>query len=606
MAGKIPQGFIDELLARVDIVELIDGYVPLRKAGKNYQAHCPFHEEKTPSFSVNQTKQFYHCFGCGASGSAITFLMKHGGLGFVDAVEDLAARCGLEVPREAGYAPQQGQSAELRELLGQAAQFYRRQLREPGGERAAAYLKSRGVSAAVAETYELGYAPGGWSNLLKALGRNDEARERLIRAGMLTRKDDAGPRGDNCYDRFRDRIMFPIRDQRGRVVGFGGRVLDAADKPKYLNTPETPIFHKGRELYGLHQARSKVKQLENLHVVEGYMDVIALAQHGIFNAVATLGTAATKEQLEKVFRTVAQAVFCFDGDEAGKKAAWRALETALPQLREGRQALFNFMPAGEDPDTYVRKHGPEKFLSAENIVPCSSFLLDTITAQTGTATREERARLLDLILPYLARMPASGLRRLLISDVAKSVGLGGAGVEEMLRAKLAQKPARTPPPPRRGGRRENAGGVGELIAYLLNKPELAQLVEDPEALAGLPVAGAEVLKELIDLIHSNPEISCAALLEHWRGTRYERRLNELASEPEALGEEAFDLERQFLDGLESLKQSKARQSIEKIAQSGRPSELSEAEKTLLRRRYPGGSRRQSTGSDPATGPDPAA
>ena len=261
MAGKIPQSFIDELVARVDIVELIDGYVPLRKAGKNYQAHCPFHEEKTPSFSVNQAKQFYHCFGCGASGTAITFLMKHGGMGFVDAVEDLAARCGLEIPREAGYAPQPEQSAELRELLGQAAQFYRRQLREPAGERAAAYLKNRGVSAAVAETYELGYAPGGWGNLRQALGRDAGARERLIRAGMLTRKDEGGPRGDNCYDRFRDRIMFPIHDQRGRVVGFGGRVLDAADKPKYLNTPETPIFHKGRELYGLHQARSKVKQL---------------------------------------------------------------------------------------------------------------------------------------------------------------------------------------------------------------------------------------------------------------------------------------------------------------------------------------------------------
>ena len=597
MAGKIPQGFIDELLARVDIVELIDGYVPLRKAGKNYQAHCPFHEEKTPSFSVNQVKQFYHCFGCGASGSAITFLMKHGGLGFVDAVEDLAARCGLEVPREAGYGPQQKQSAELCELLGQAAQFYRRQLREPAGERAAAYLKNRGVSAAVAETYGLGYAPGGWSNLLKALGRNDEARERLIRAGMLTRKDGGNPRGDNCYDRFRDRIMFPIHDQRGRVIGFGGRVL-GDEKPKYLNTPETPVFHKGRELYGLHQARSKVKQLEKLYVVEGYMDVIALAQHGILNAVATLGTAATKEQLEKVFRTVPQAVFCFDGDEAGKKAAWRALETVLPQLREGRQALFNFMPAGEDPDTYVRKHGPEKFSSPENIVPCSSFLLDAITAQTGTSTREDRARLLDLILPYLARMPDSGLRRLLIADVAQSVGLDGAGVEEMLRGKLAQKPAPADQP-RRASRRKNAGPVGELIAYLLNQPELAQLVEDPEALAGLPVAGAEVLKELIDLIHSNPGISCAAMLEHWRGTRYERRLNELASEPEALGEESFDPARQFLDGLESLKQSKARQSAEKIAQSGKPSELSEAEKTVLRQRYPGGNRRQSAGPDPA-------
>lgn len=594
MAGKIPQAFIDELLARVDIVELIDGHVPLRKAGKNYQALCPFHDEKTPSFSVNQAKQFYHCFGCGASGSAITFLMNHGGLGFVDAVEDLAARCGLEIPREAGYAPQPEQSAELRELLGQAAQFYRRQLREPAGERAAAYLKNRGVSAAVAETYELGYAPGGWGNLRTALGRDAGARERLIRAGMLTRKDGEGPRGDNCYDRFRDRIMFPIHDQRGRVVGFGGRVLDAAEKAKYLNTPETPVFHKGRELYGLHQARSKVKQPEKLYVVEGYMDVIALAQHGILNAVATLGTAATKEQLEKVFRTVPQAVFCFDGDEAGKKAAWRALETTLPLLREGRQALFNFMPAGEDPDTYVRKHGPEKFSSPENIVPCSSFLLDSIRAQTGTATREERARLLDLIRPYLARMPDSGLRRLLIADVAQSAGLGGTGAEEMLRAKLAQKPA-SRGAPRRRGQRERIGVVGELISYLLNKPELAHKVEAPEDLAGLPVAGAEVLKELVELVHSNPGISCAAMLEHWRGTPYERRLNELAHEPEVMGEESFDPERQFLDGLESLKQSKEQQDAEKIAQSGNPSELSEAKKTALRhyhRRKPATPRHQ--------------
>ena len=577
MAGRIPQGFIDDLLARADIVEVIDSYVPLRKAGKDHQALCPFHEEKTPSFTVSQNKQFYHCFGCGAGGTVITFIMEYNGLGFVEALEDLAGRYGLEIPREAGYQPASNQHDELYELLEQAAQFYQGQLPENDG-RAIDYLKKRGISGAVIKDYEIGYAPPGWKNLGNALGKSAAAKTRLVEAGMIVRRDTEG-----FYDRFRDRIMFPIRDQRGRMIGFGGRVL-GEDIPKYMNTPETPLFHKGRELYGLYHARQKNKQPERLYIVEGYMDVIALAQNGVANAVATMGTAATENHLEKLYRVADQLIFCFDGDEAGKKAAWRALEITVPQLREGRQALFNFMPEGDDPDSFIREYGAEQFRSDKNIVPLSDFLLDSIKSRTGTSTREGRANFLDLIVPYLAKMPDSGLRVLLTQEVAGIAQIDSEGVHKLLQEHRSGATQRRPGPPRSRQQRERTADISAIVSYILNKPELAMLVEDPAELSGITVPGVEFLTELVTLVHSNPEITCAGIIENWRGSRYEQRLNELASGFGLPGDEHFDPEREFIDMVEKLKLVKTRQSIEKITQSS-PSELTEEAKTHLRRRY---------------------
>ena len=577
MAGRIPQTFIDDLLARVDIIDIIDSHVPLRKAGRNHQALCPFHEEKTPSFTVSQDKQFYHCFGCGASGTVITFIMEFSGLGFVEAIEDLAARYNLEIPREAGYQPVSKHHDDLYELLEQAAQFYQRQLQGRDG-RAIDYLEKRGISGAVIKDYEIGYAPPGWKNLVNALGKSAAAKARLVEAGMIKNRDN-----DGYYDHFRSRIMFPIRDQRGRMIGFGGRVL-GEDTPKYLNSPETPLFHKGRELYGLYHARRKNKQPERLYIVEGYMDVIALAQYGVDNAVATLGTAATDNHLEKLYRVANQIIFCFDGDEAGNKAARRALEITVAQLREGRQALFNFMPEGDDPDSFIRQHGAEQFRSDKNTVPLSDFLLDSITSRTGTATREGRANFLDLILPYLAKMPAGGLRELLLREIAEIAQIDPGGVQKLLQEYRPGATARRSGIPPSRQRRDRTGDISTIISYILNKPELALLVEDPAELSGITVPGVEFLTELITLVHTNPEITCAGILEHWRGSRYGQRLNELASGSGLPGDDAFDPEREFIDMVEKLKAAKTRQSIDRITRSS-PSELTEEAKTQLRRHF---------------------
>ncbi len=360
MAGLIPQSFIDDLLNRTDIVEVVSSRIQLKKAGKNYTARCPFHNEKTPSFSVSPDKQFYYCFGCGAGGNALGFVMDHDHLDFPQAVEDLARRAGMEVPREergGRSKPRQPTDSPLYPLLAAAADYYRQALKgHPSRKAAVEYLKGRGLTGVIARDFGLGFAPPGWDNLLKHLGGDALQQKALIDAGLLIENADSGKR----YDRFRDRVMFPIRDSRGRVIAFGGRVL-GDDKPKYLNSPETPVFHKGQELYGLYEARQANRDLDEILVVEGYMDVIALAQSGLRNAVATLGTATSEEHLKRLFRLVPSVVFCFDGDNAGRKAAWRALEATLPNLQDGRRARFLFLPEGEDPDTLVRAEGVDAF-----------------------------------------------------------------------------------------------------------------------------------------------------------------------------------------------------------------------------------------------------
>ncbi|MDH3311393.1 MAG: DNA primase, partial [Gammaproteobacteria bacterium] len=417
MAGRIPKQFIDELLTRSDIVDVIDARVPLRKAGKDYKACCPFHEEKTPSFTVSADKQFYHCFGCGAHGSAIGFLMDYDHMSFVEAVEELAARAGLTVPKEAGAAfeKEKDTGADLIELMREAVRFYRQQLREhPQAPRVVNYLKGRGITGEIANEFNLGFAPEGWDNLLRALGKDDNSREALARAGLAVKKDSGG-----YYDRFRDRVMFPIEDHRGRIVAFGGRIIDKGE-PKYLNSPETPLFHKGRELYGLFHAREAIKRENRVMVVEGYMDVVALAQFGIDFAVATLGTATTRDHLERLFRHAPDVIFCFDGDRAGREAAWRALENVLPVLREGRQISYLFLPENDDPDTLVRKEGREAFLARlRKAIPLPDYLFDSLSRQVDLGRLDGRARLVELARPLLSNMPAGILREMMLGRLAE-------------------------------------------------------------------------------------------------------------------------------------------------------------------------------------------
>jgi DNA primase len=412
----IPNDFIQTLLARVDIVDVIDRLVPLKKAGANYQACCPFHSEKTPSFTVSPTKQFYHCFGCGAHGTAIGFLMEYAGKPFPEAVESLARDAGLEVPRveQPGEREQREESHDLCETLLVAAKFYRGQLKD--SPRAIEYLKRRGLTGVVAAHFGIGYAPSGWQSLAEPFPAYDDTA--LDASGLVI----AGDNGKR-YDRFRDRVMFPIHDTRGRVIGFGGRVLDSGE-PKYLNSPETAVFSKGRELYGLYLARNAIREAGRVIVVEGYMDVVALAQHGIGYAVATLGTSTTAIHAQKLFRLTDSVVFCFDGDAAGRKAAWRALENTLPILSDGKEARFLFLPDGEDPDDFVRHRGKRSLEDAiAGAVPLSQYLLTELAAQHPPATAEGRAALVAAARPYIGQIAAPVLGALLRRELAELAGL---------------------------------------------------------------------------------------------------------------------------------------------------------------------------------------
>ena len=428
MAGLIPQTFIDDLLDRVDIVDVVNSRVQLKKAGKNYKACCPFHEEKSPSFTVAQDKQFYYCFGCGAGGNALGFVMEFDRLDFLPAVEMLAKNAGMEIPREA--APDQRvtkQKDSLYSILTQSDKFFRQQLRTHQGAKVAVdYLKGRGLSGKIAAQFGVGYAPPGWDNLLKVAGGDDQKNKLLDESGMIIVK----PEEKKQYDRFRHRIMFPIRDQRGRTIGFGGRVLDDST-PKYLNSPETPVFHKGRELYGLYEARQALKEIPCLIMVEGYMDVIALAQYGIANAVATLGTALTENHLQKLFRYTSEIVFCFDGDSAGRRAAARSLEIALPEMRDGVSAKFLFLPDGEDPDSMVRQLGTEAFLEqVEKSQPLSEFLFEQLSDGIDSSTADGKARLSKTCAPQINRIPQGVFRQLMLEELSRRTGVSADNLRD--------------------------------------------------------------------------------------------------------------------------------------------------------------------------------
>lgn len=549
MAGLIPQHFIDELLTRVDIVDIIDSHVNLKRAGRDFKACCPFHDEKSPSFTVSQNKQFYHCFGCGAHGTAISFLMDYSGMDFVDAVEELASRAGIQVPREEGDFSKTRDNAELYELMELVVRHFCKQLREsPDAQRAVDYLKQRGLSGELAKEFEIGFAPPGWDHLLNALGTSEASKQRLSQIGMTLEKDNGG-----YYDRFRDRIIFPIRDQRGRAIGFGGRVLDDDSLPKYLNSPETPIFHKGRELYGLFQARHQLKDMQRIYIVEGYMDVLALAQYGIRNVVASLGTAVTENHLERLYRVCPQIIFCFDGDSAGQKAAWRAMEIALPLLKEGRQIHFMFMPDGDDPDTYVKKHGREKFEDASQYVPLSDYLIDKFRQDTHLESREGMGQLVDGVVPLVSKLPAGALRELLIKDIAKLSDMDIESLKSLIEQK--QIPVKKPQPQHHVSTnistKEHSTLLAGAISLLLQNPELGKAVE-ADVLDGIDTQGVEFLRDLLILVHQRPEISCAGILEHWRDSKYEKRLKELSVRDNLLTEPA-DIQNRFLEIIEKIK-----------------------------------------------------
>ena len=540
MAGRIPQSFIDELITRVDIVDVIDRRVQLKKTGREYQACCPFHTEKTPSFTVSPVKQFYHCFGCGAHGTAIGFLMDYEHMEFVDAIESLAHDLGLEVPYEQHNQGEQSSKATLEPLyqaLNRAVEFYQQQLKTTGtGDKAIEYLKQRGLTGEIAKQFLLGYAPPGWNSLSDHF-KDDPLFKPMITAGVISQKDNA-----KIYDRFRNRIMFPIRDKRGRPVAFGGRIIDPQDNPKYLNSPETPIFHKGNELYGLYEARQSIRHLKRFMVVEGYMDVVALAQHGIAYAVATLGTAPNEQHLKILFRLVNDVVFCFDGDKAGRKAAWRALEHSLPMMTDGRQVSFLFLPEGEDPDSLVRKEGQQAFEQRiEQAMPLSEFLITHIGQDVDHNTIEGKNRIAERARPLIQKLPDNLFRQLMIKNMAEQIGISSENIiknldldansEETGRSGQVNKQLHHKginQNYRRGGKDIARTPVRLAIAILVQNPGFAQKTTNLEALSAVSLPGIDILTEMIEFSLSNPNVTTGAFIEHWRGTPYETHLGKLS------------------------------------------------------------------------------
>ena len=574
---RIPQHFLDDLLGRTDIVALIGGRIQMKKAGRDYQACCPFHNEKTPSFTVSPTKQFYHCFGCGAHGNALRFLMEYDRLEFLDAVETLAQLAGVEVPHDAASA-KAVDNKPLYSLMEQTAAFFREQLRV--NQKAIDYLKGRGLSGEIARTFGIGYAPPGWSNLLDTI--KDE--KLLVNTGMAIRKDEGG-----AYDRFRDRIMFPIRDTRGRVIAFGGRTL-GDENPKYLNSPETPIFHKGRTLYGLYEVRQALREIPRLLVVEGYMDVVALAQHGIAYAVATLGTATTEEHLDQIFRCTSEVVFCFDGDRAGREAGWRALERTLPAMRDGREVKFLFLPEGEDPDTLVRQEGCAAFEQRlKGALPLSRYLLEQLGSKTDLANVDGRARLVELARPHVGKLPPGAFRKLLAAQIAKLARMPAEDVEALYFGEAPRSRSSAPRAPAKATR-SGLSLARRALQRLLEHPQLAAQVVDVERLRGVEAEGAQMLAEVVEFLQHNPHLHAGALMEHWRDRDGLDLLVQAASEAMVSLPEAGARE-EFVAAIERLMAATADQRIKTLLGQDALGGLSAAETrelSVLLRRDKGG------------------
>ncbi len=566
MAGRIPQTFIDELLSRVDIVELIEARVPLKKKGRDYMACCPFHSEKSASFSVSPTKQFFHCFGCGAHGTAISFLMNYDRLEFLDAVDELAKRVGMEVPRDTQQRNATPDSVDQYAALEAAAKFFQKQL--AASEKGRGYFDRRGVDDAIRSQFGLGYAPDGFSALRDALGTDPRRMALLERVGLFS-KNDKG----HVYDKFRDRVMFPIHDRRGRTIAFGGRVLDPEDSPKYLNSPETPLFHKGRELYGLWQVRQANSKIERLIVVEGYMDVIALFQHGITQAVATLGTATTPDHAELLFRNAPDVYFCFDGDAAGRRAASRAMESVLPRMKDGRQAFFLFLPDGEDPDTLVRSEGSPGFdLRLRDATPLSTFFFDEQGTDVNLGTLDGKARLAERAKPLLAQIPDGAFADLMRQRLTELTGVGArAGAQTQT---SSQRPRMQVAPT------QKRSLVRSAIALLLQQPSLALALQPPYTFSALRQPGIALLTELVTLVYERPDITTGGVLEHFADREEIAALQKLASQ-DMPGEAAL-WQDEFADAMAQLEKQTLQQRIDALQAKQREVGLDDDDKAEMR------------------------
>jgi DNA primase len=549
--GLIPQTFIDELIARTDIVEVISARVQLKKAGREFRACCPFHNEKTPSFWVSPEKQFYHCFGCGAHGTVLRFLMEYDRMAFPEAVEELATRLSLEIPHEGGSGPSGARRADepLYELMSRVAQFFASALAHD--ERAKAYALKRGLDRDTLEKFVIGYAPNSWNDLLRRFGAAEGDRKLLAELGLIIERERGQARdGERYYDRFRDRLMFPIRDVRGRIIAFGGRIIDQGE-PKYLNSPETVLFHKGRELYGLYETRRARSGLKRLLVVEGYMDAVRLHQSGLTYAVATLGTATTPEHFKRIFRLVSEVVFAFDGDRAGRAAAWRALQHALPEAREGREVRFLFLPEGHDPDTLVAEEGPEAFEKRleTSTVPLSEYLIRELSEQADLTHADGLARFAEAARPLFAKLPAGVFKELILGKLARVIGLAPERLQELWSTgtampAAAQAPAVAAPASSRPVRARTSAGRGSLvrqaIVRLLWFPAIARNVTESE-LVGLNVSeepGVELLRELLGNLRASPATSAAQVLERWADKPDAEHLSKLLQREELVSDAA--------------------------------------------------------------------
>lgn len=572
MAGRIPRVFINDLLARTDIIDLIDARVKLKKQGKNYHACCPFHNEKTPSFTVNGEKQFYHCFGCGAHGNAIDFLMNFDKLEFVETVEELAAMHNLEIPYEAGNGLSQierHQRQNLYQLMDGLNGFYQQALSQPSAQPARAYLEKRGLSPEIVERFAIGFAPPGWDNALKRFGNNNDHRQLLLDAGMLVRNDNG-----RVYDRFRERVMFPIRDKRGRVIGFGGRVL-GNDTPKYLNSPETDIFHKGRQLYGLYEAQQHTPEPTRLLVVEGYMDVVALAQYDINYAVASLGTSTTADHIQLLFRVTSNVICCYDGDRAGRDAAWRALETALPYMSDGRQLRFMFLPEGEDPDTLVRKEGKAAFEARmDEALPLSTFLFNSLLPQVDLTTPDGSTQLAALALPLISQVPGEALRIQLRQILGNKLGIFDDVHLDRLMPKQAENNTARPAP------QLKRTTMRILIGLLVQNPDLAPLVPPLTGLAQSKMPGLALFSELVAACLAQPGLTTGQLLEQYRGTDYAATLEKLAVWDDIADKDIA--EKTFTDALDHLFDSALELRLTELIARSRTQGLSAAEREEVR------------------------
>ncbi|TVQ72179.1 MAG: DNA primase [Oceanospirillales bacterium] len=629
MAGRIPQYFIDDLLARINITDVVESRVKLRRSGKNYSGLCPFHKENSPSFTVSPDKQFYYCFGCGAGGNALGFLMEYENVSFPEAIEELARLAGVDIPREEQSSKQLEREHQVKQqitLLDQASQYFQHQLsHSPTKDKAKRYLQQRGLSAEIITRFLIGYAPPGWDNLIQHFSQLTKATEQLEKAGVVVYNEEK----DRYYDRFRDRIMFPIRDMRGRVIGFGGRVL-GDEKPKYLNSPETETFHKGRELYGLYEARQNNRQLDRLLIVEGYMDVVGLAQHGINWAVATLGTATSEQHILRLFKLVPEVIFCFDGDQAGRKAAERALNISLPLMEDGKSIRFLFLPEGEDPDSLIQKEGQTAF--EQRIItatPLSSYFFDSLAGNASLDSMDERARLASAALPAIRSMKPCLLQQMMLERVSEMTGLSIDQLNSLVNLHQISHPtpavsktdrdkrdpqdysassdyddypefSHSDQPPHhyeeeissptrshssRGQKNKTVSLVNRIISILLHRPTLARELDDPEALGHLQESNIDLLIELLGYFREHPDNSIGTLYVDWKNdsqrSAYLMILNEI-SHLEPIPANANPLT-ELRDAVQRLSSRQTENQLDRLLKKQRQSPLTDEEKKQLQK-----------------------